>query len=104
LAFVESSHPLDELFTVNFNERVWPGLPPNVAFTRDAAQLRAALDSAPAQGMTAPYDAVALALAHIQLGTRDRKALIVVSDGGDNASAHTLPDVLDHARRAGIVI
>jgi VWFA-related protein len=104
IAFVESSHPLDELFTVNFNERVWPGLPPHVAFTRDVAQLRAALDSAPAQGMTALYDAVDLALDHIQLGTRDRKALIVVGDGGDNASAHTLPDVLEHARRAGVVI
>lgn len=104
LAFVASSHPLDELFTVNFNEMVWPGLPPNVAFTRDAEQLRAALEGAPAAGMTALYDAVELALGHIERGTRDRKALIVVSDGGDNASSHTLPDVLEHAHRAGVVI
>jgi VWFA-related protein len=104
LAFVGSSHPLDELFTVNFNETVWPGLPPGVTFTRDAEQLRAALDRAPANGMTALYDAVDVALEYVQLGTRDRKALIVVSDGGDNASTHTMSDVLEHARRADVVI
>jgi VWFA-related protein len=103
-AFAAMSHPLDEFFTVNFNEVVWPGLPPSVAFTEDADRLRAALSGAPAQGMTALYDAVDRALDHLQLGTRDRKALIVVSDGGDNASSQTLDAVVEHARRTSAVI
>ena len=103
-AFAAMSHPLDEFFTVNFNEAVWLGLPSPLAFTEDAQQLRAALSAAPAQGMTALYDALDRALVHLQRGTRDRKALIVVSDGGDNASSQTLDAVLERARRASAPI
>jgi Ca-activated chloride channel family protein len=103
-AFAAMSHPLDEFFTVNFNEAVWPGLPPSLLFTEDTAVLHAALSVAPARGMTALYDAVDLALRHLELGTRDRKALIVVSDGDDNASVQTLEGVLEHARQASAVI
>jgi Ca-activated chloride channel family protein len=100
IAFAASSHPLDEVFTVNFNELVWTGLPRGVTFAENIDQLRAALAAAPAQGMTAVYDAVDRALDQLQLGTRDRKVLIVVSDGGDNASRQTLAGVVDRARRA----
>jgi Ca-activated chloride channel family protein len=103
-AFATMRHPLDEFFALNFNEVVSPGLPPSVAFTDDTDQLRAALSTAPAQGMTALYDALDRALAHLQFGTRDRKALIVVSDGGDNASSQTLDIVVERARRTGAVI
>ena len=103
-AFAAMRHPLDEFFTLNFNEAVWPGLSPSVAFTEDADQLRAALSAAPAQGMTALYDALERGLNHLQRGTRDRKALILVSDGGDNASAQTLAAVLERARRTDAVI
>jgi Ca-activated chloride channel family protein len=103
-AFAALSHPLDELFTINFNERVWPGLPPAVEFTADRDQLRVALAGAPAQGMSAVYDAVDRALAYLEHGTRDRKALIVVSDGGDNASAHSLDQVLQRARRSTAIV
>lgn len=103
-AFAAMSHPLDEFFTVNFNESVWSGLPPSVAFTQDPDELLRALAAAPALGMTALYDAVDRALDHLERGTRDRKALIVVSDGGDNASAQTLEGVVEHARRASAVI
>jgi len=102
-ALVDIRHPRDEFFALHFNEAVWPGLPPGVWFTADPQQLRAALD-APARGMTALYDALALGLIHVRRGTHDRKALIVVSDGGDNASRHTLPDVVEGARRAGAVV
>jgi len=104
MAFAVLSHPLDELFTVNFNEFVWLGLPPALPFTADRDQLRAALADAPAQGMSAVYDAVDLALAHLEHGGRDRKALIVVSDGGDNASAQSLDEVVQHARRSMAVV
>jgi Ca-activated chloride channel family protein len=100
MAFAGLSHPLDEMFTINFNERVWPGLPADLAFTADRNRLRAALADAPAVGMSAVYDAVDRALAHLQHGTRDRKALIVVSDGGDNASARSIDDLLESARQS----
>lgn len=103
-AFAAMRHPLDEFFTLSFNEAVWPGLPPLVAFTEDPDQLRAALLTAPAQGMTALYDALDRGLKHLEHGTRDRKALIVISDGGDNASEQTLAAVLDRARRTNAVI
>lgn len=103
-AFAAMGHPLDEFFTLHFNEVVWPGLPPSAAFTGDPGQLRAALVTAPAQGMTALYDALDRGLQHLQHGTRDRKALIVISDGGDNASGRTLPAVLDRARRTEALI
>jgi Ca-activated chloride channel homolog len=100
-AFGASAHPLDELFTMNFNEMVWPGLPHGVAFSQSVDQLHHALARAPAVGMTALYDAVARSLDHLRLGTRDRRALIIVSDGGDNASTQTLASVLERARREG---
>jgi VWFA-related protein len=102
-AFAAMSHPLDEFFTVNFNEAVWLGLPLH-DFTEDMDELRTVLAAAPAAGMTALYDALDLALDHLALGTRDRKALIVVSDGGDNASHATLEAVLERARRTSVVI
>jgi VWFA-related protein len=89
---------------VNFNEYVWPGLPGGVTFAADAEQLHRALARAPAVGMTALFDAVDRALDHLQRGTRDRKALVVVSDGADNASGRTLADVIEHARRTDAVI
>jgi Ca-activated chloride channel homolog len=103
-AFAAMSHPLDEFFTVNFNEHVWLGLAPPLAFTQDADQLRAALARAPSAGMTALHDGVDRGLAHLRNGTRDRQALIVVSDGGDNASVHTVEEVVEQARMAGAPI
>ncbi len=103
-AFAVAAHPLDEMFSVNFNEQAWTGLPRGVPFAESVAQLHQALARAPAVGMTALYDAVELALDHLQLGSRDRRALIVVSDGGDNASTRTLDAVLEHARHANVVI
>lgn len=103
-SFARSAHPLDELFSVNFNEYVWPGLPAGFVFARDVEQLHQALARAPAAGMTALFDAADRALMHLELGSRDRKALIVVSDGADNASTQTLDAVIEHARRTGAVI
>jgi Ca-activated chloride channel family protein len=98
------AHPLDEYFIVNFNERVWLGLPPSNPFTTDRNLLQAAISSTPAAGMSAVYDALDRALGHLQLGARDRKALIVLSDGGDNASSHSLEEVIERARRSDAAI
>jgi VWFA-related protein len=103
-AFVRMRHAADEFFTVNFNEFVWPGLPPGMLFTSDAYRLYAVLSAGPAHGLTALYDAVDYGLRYLNRGTRDRKALILVSDGGDNASRLTLDTVLEHGRETNAVI
>ena len=103
LAFVGASHPEDELFVVNFNEKVYFGLPPTVPFTRSAFQLRAALQTVPT-GLTALYDALAAGIEHLDMGSRQRKALVVFSDGGDNASKRPLDEVLQAARRSSATI
>ena len=104
IAFAQSSHPSDELFTVNFNEQVWSGLPASVPFTSDVEQLRNALQRSSARGRTALFDAMQFALGHLQKGHRQKKVLIVVSDGGDNASRATFDDVLQAAQRSDAII
>src|SRR5215470_8899888 len=74
LAFAESSNPQDEMFIVNFNERVFKGLPDGMPFTSDISALRSALGNTRAEGKTALYDAVSSALQHLQAGTHQRKA------------------------------
>ena len=58
------------------------------------AQLEVALSRIAADGETALYDAVAAALEHLKQGNRDKKVLIVISDGGDNASKHKLAEIM----------
>jgi Ca-activated chloride channel family protein len=102
LAFVAASNPRDEMFVVNFNEHAYMGLP--VPFTSDARQIHAALLQRPPTGLTALYDALALGIDHLKAGTRDRKALVVLSDGGDNASRRSLDEVLLNARQSNATI
>jgi VWFA-related protein len=104
MAFAESSNPSDELFTINFNERVWPGLPRDRAFTSDREELRGALARAGARGETALFDAIGEGLRHLDAGHCTRKVLIVLSDGGDNASSTSFDAVLDAALRKDVVI
>lgn len=104
LAFVRASHPEDELFIVTFNEHVDLGLPPGVRFTSDPDQIRSALLRQAPDGLTALYDALAVGIEQVNTGTRDRKALVVLSDGGDNASRRRLDDVLEAAARSSATI
>jgi VWFA-related protein len=104
LAFARASHPQDELFTINFADTLWPGLPAGVPFTSDLDVLRAALRSVGARGKTALYDAIDAALRHQARGAARKKTLIVISDGGDNASTISLDEVLAAARRHDALI
>ena len=94
LAFARSSNPQDQMFVVNFNERVSFALPGNTPFTDQVAQLEVALSRIRTHGETALYDAVAVALEHLKKGNRDKKVLIVISDGGDNASKHKFAEIM----------
>ena len=102
--FVRSSNREDEMFVVNFNEIVSLGLPRTIRFTDSTAELENAIATAPAGGQTALYDAIAKALEELQAGSRDKKVLIVVSDGGDNASARSLAQVMKLAEQSSAVI
>jgi VWFA-related protein len=57
-----------------------------------------------AEGTTALYDALKLSLGHLKDGTRQRKAIVLLSDGGDNASTTKLEDVLDLAQQSSATI
>ena len=104
LAFVDASNPEDEMFVVHFNENVYLGLPPSIRFTNDLSHIRSTLFRTAPAGMTALYDALVVGIEHLKTGTRDRKALVVLSDGGDNASRRRLDDVLQIAQRSSATI
>lgn len=103
-AFARSSNPQDHLFVVNFNELVTLTLPAALPFTSDERELRSALAGTGANGQTALYDAVIDALRHLSLSSLNRHALILVTDGGDNASRHTQAQMLDAARMSSAQI
>jgi Ca-activated chloride channel family protein len=103
-AFAQSSNPLDQMFVVDFNDDVSVELLNGKAFTNNAHELEKAVSAVRARGRTALYDAVAEGLIHLKLGRWDKKALIIVSDGGDNASQQKFSQVLALARQSQAVI
>ena len=104
LAFARSSNAQDQMFVVSFNENVTFGLPDGTPFTDKEPQLEAALSRIAANGRTALYDAVAAALEHLKKGNRDKKVLIVISDGGDNASKHNFAQIMAMAGQSGAIV
>jgi VWFA-related protein len=104
LAFAGSSNPEDQVFVVNFNEHVSMGLPDNIPFTGNQEQLERALSKNKADGLTALYDAMAVALKQLKRGKWDKKVLIVISDGGDNASKHRLAEILSMVTQSSAIL
>jgi VWFA-related protein len=104
LLFAQSSNPQDQIFVVNFNEHVSYGLPADMPFTDRSGQLQRALSAVQTIGETALYDAIASALDHLKLGKCDKKVLIVISDGGDNASSRSLAHVIEMAKASDAII
>jgi VWFA-related protein len=100
-AFVRASKPDDEIFVLHFNEELTYGLPQNVPFTGDAALLEKAIASVRLDGRTALYDAIREGLKHLETSKLTKKALFVISDGGDNQSATKASDVVSLADRSG---
>ena len=104
-AFARLAQKDDELFVVMFSNDVRrPALGAGQPFTSDPAALDAALAARIPSGQSAIYDAVAEGLRHLPRGTSLRKALIVVTDGGDNASRLKYRDIHELARRSQAVI
>jgi VWFA-related protein len=84
---VRASNPQDEVFVVNFNDEYYL----DQDFTSDLTRLREGLDHIESRGGTALYDAVVASADHLTKGARlDKKVLLVVTDGEDNASRESL--------------
>ena len=103
-SFAHSSNPQDEMFVVDFNDDVLIELMRGKAFSNDAKDLEEALKAVSARGRTALYDAVSEGLHHLQYGHLEKKALIIISDGGDNASHLKYSQVLAQARQSQTLI
>jgi len=93
--FIQESNRQDEIFVLNFNDRVMRGLPDSVLFSDNIDQLRAALYRGIPQGRTALNDAIVAGLKQLQEGKRDKKTLVLISDGGDNASKYKRREMFD---------
>jgi Ca-activated chloride channel family protein len=94
LVFIQASNPMDEMFVVNFNEKPRRGLPDDVLFSDKVQQLRSALWQGDPEGRTALYDAIEMSLHQLEFGRQAKRTLVVISDGGDNHSMHTMQDVM----------
>lgn len=103
-AFARNSNAHDQLFVVNFNEQVKLGLPSTQLSSANARELERALPATAGGGKTALYDALEMGMSHLRELKQDKKALILISDGGDNASTHTSEQVIADATNSDVVI
>jgi Ca-activated chloride channel homolog len=84
---VQASNPKDEVFIVNFNDEPWL----DQDFTNNVSLMREALDRVDSRGGTALYDAVMASADHLAKGARrEKKVLLVITDGDDNESRESL--------------
>ncbi|HVA01032.1 MAG TPA: VWA domain-containing protein [Terriglobia bacterium] len=102
LTFVKTSNPQDQVFVVNFNDVYYLDTPGN--FASNMGELKAALSKIDSRGGTALYDALYASLDHLKLGNRDKKALLVITDGEDNASRYSFGELMQYAQKSNAVI
>jgi Ca-activated chloride channel family protein len=103
-AFLDDSHPEDEIFTVIFNEHVRLGLPETVLFTTNRQLLETTITRHTPGGRTAVHDAVVAGMEHLLEATHQKRVLVVLSDGVDNASQHAERDMVQRALRSDALI
>ena len=105
MSFVRLSNPHDEFFAIRFNDDVHAVTSGGGAIPlAEADVVQRALMSIRPEGRTALYDGLVEALDRLAAGSRPRKVLILISDGGDNASRATRPAVLERAKRSNAAI
>jgi Ca-activated chloride channel family protein len=97
-AFLRTSNPQDEFFVVGFNDR--PSI--IVDYTSDPDDVEARMVMLKTENRTALIDAVYLAVDHLRLAKYDRKALLIISDGGDNRSRYTESELERVVRESGV--
>jgi len=98
--FFKTANPEDEFFLVEFNDR--PELV--VDFTTHLEEIQNRLTFTQSRGRTALLDAVYLALNTMKKARNPRKALLIISDGGDNSSRYTESEVKGRVREADVQI
>jgi Ca-activated chloride channel family protein len=96
LNLVRSSNAGDEVFVVNFGDDYYL----DQDFTDNVAKLRAALERVETRGSTALYDAIVASAAHIRRDARiQKRVLLVVTDGNDNASQESLEEAVQQLQQ-----
>lgn len=98
--FFKTANPADEFFLVQFNDR--PEL--SVPFTTDTDKLQSTLTFTQSKGRTALLDSVYLAMHEMKKAHNPRKALLIISDGGDNSSRYTETEIKNAVREADVQI
>lgn len=98
--FLRTSNPQDEFFVVGFNDR--PSV--IVDYTSDVDDVEARMVMLKPENRTALIDAVYLGVDHLRQARYDRKALLILSDGGDNRSRYTQNELERVVREAGVQI
>ena len=102
ITLVEASNPGDEAFVVNFNDDFYLDLDKD--FTNSVPELKEALERIDARGSTALYDAIIGSLDHVKKGSKDKKVLLVVTDGEDNTSHNSLEKTIREIQKTDTVI
>jgi VWFA-related protein len=98
--FMKTMNAQDEAFLLEFNESAAVTQP----FTSDMEEIRGKLNVLESKGLTALLDALHMALAEMKKARNPRKAILVVSDGGENNSKLKLEDVTSVVREADVQI
>lgn len=103
--FAELSNPDDEIFVLAFNEHVREAWAPRVIADSDIGTLRATLlQRISARGKTALFDALHVGLDRLRAAEHARQVLVLVSDGGDNASRTGREETLARVRASNAMI
>ena len=104
-AFVDQAHRQDEIFVLTFNEAVQEAWRPTIVAEMNTAGFATAMSAAiVARGMTAIYDGIGSGLTRLERARHTRQVLILISDGGDNASQATLDATLQRVRASDATI
>jgi VWFA-related protein len=98
--FFRAANPEDEFFLVQFNDR--PEI--TVKFTTNTEEIQNRLTFTEAKGRTALLDGVYLAMNEMKKARNTRKALLILSDGGDNSSRYTESEIKNRVREADVQI
>jgi Ca-activated chloride channel homolog len=102
LSFVKTSNPNDEVFVVNFNDEYYLDLDED--FTANQDELREALEKIDTRGSTALRDAIIGSLDHLKKGHKDKRVLLVITDGDDDASVKSFDYTVKAAIESNAVI
>jgi Ca-activated chloride channel family protein len=100
LSFVRKSNPEDETFVVHFDDVARL----DREFTDSISALETALSGAKPFGQTAIYDALFLAMDHMESAKHMKKAILLITDGVDNSSKHTLNDTIERMKRSLVAV